>query len=103
VAASGGHHASSHGSPGRANTKRDRDPVARGAFAELRRKKEPKIVPGPTHLFEEPGALEAAANLAWRPIGFTGISRLIRKRSAERLPKTMHRSAFVEALANERL
>jgi len=23
-----------------------------------------KIVPGPTHLFEEPGALEAVANLA---------------------------------------
>lgn len=34
------------------------------AFAELRCKKELKIVPGATHLFEEPGALEAVANLA---------------------------------------
>ena len=34
------------------------------AFAELRCKKELKIVPGATHLFEEPGALEVVANLA---------------------------------------
>jgi pimeloyl-ACP methyl ester carboxylesterase len=34
------------------------------ALAELRCKKELKIVPGATHLFEEPGALEAVANLA---------------------------------------
>ena len=34
------------------------------AFAELRCKKELKIVPGATHLFEEPGALEAVARMA---------------------------------------
>jgi putative phosphoribosyl transferase len=34
------------------------------AFAELRCKKELQIVPGATHLFEEPGALEAVARLA---------------------------------------
>ena len=34
------------------------------AYAELRCTKELKIVPGATHLFEEPGALEAVANLA---------------------------------------
>ena len=34
------------------------------ALAELRCEKELKIVPGATHLFEEPGALEAVAGLA---------------------------------------
>jgi putative phosphoribosyl transferase len=34
------------------------------AFAELRCEKELKIVPGATHLFEEPGALEVVARLA---------------------------------------
>jgi putative phosphoribosyl transferase len=34
------------------------------AFAELRCGKELKIVPGATHLFEEPGALETVARLA---------------------------------------
>ena len=34
------------------------------ALAELRCEKELKIVPGATHLFEEPGALEAAARVA---------------------------------------
>ena len=34
------------------------------AFAELRCEKELKIVPGATHLFEEPGALESVARLA---------------------------------------
>ena len=34
------------------------------ALAELRCEKELKIVPGATHLFEEPGALEAVARLA---------------------------------------
>lgn len=34
------------------------------AFAELRFEKELKIVPGATHLFEEPGALEEVAKLA---------------------------------------
>jgi dienelactone hydrolase len=34
------------------------------AFAELRCEKEFKIVPGATHLFEEPGALESVARLA---------------------------------------
>ena len=34
------------------------------AFARLRCKKEMKIVPGATHLFEEPGALEQASRLA---------------------------------------
>jgi putative phosphoribosyl transferase len=34
------------------------------ALAELRCKKELKIVPGATHLFEEPGALETVARLA---------------------------------------
>lgn len=34
------------------------------AFAELRCEKELKIVPGATHLFEEPGALEEVARLA---------------------------------------
>lgn len=34
------------------------------ALAELRCEKELKIVPGATHLFEEPGALETVANLA---------------------------------------
>lgn len=45
-----------------------RDPVVlelnRKAFAELPGEKELKIVPGATHLFEEPGALEAVAELA---------------------------------------
>lgn len=36
----------------------------REAFAELRCEKELKILPGATHLFEEPGALEAVAHLA---------------------------------------
>jgi putative phosphoribosyl transferase len=34
------------------------------AFARLRCKKELKIIPGATHLFEEPGALEQVAHLA---------------------------------------
>ena len=34
------------------------------AFAEMRCRKELKIVPGATHLFEEPGALEEVARLA---------------------------------------
>jgi dienelactone hydrolase len=34
------------------------------AFASLRCKKEMKIIPGATHLFEEPGALEQVARLA---------------------------------------
>ena len=34
------------------------------AFAQLQCKKELKIVPGATHLFEEPGALEEVARLA---------------------------------------
>lgn len=34
------------------------------AFAELRFEKELKIMPGATHLFEEPGALEEVAKLA---------------------------------------
>jgi pimeloyl-ACP methyl ester carboxylesterase len=34
------------------------------AFAQLRCRKELKIVPGATHLFEEPGTLEEVARLA---------------------------------------
>ena len=34
------------------------------ALAELRCEKQLKIVPGATHLFEEPGTLEAVARLA---------------------------------------
>ena len=34
------------------------------AYAQLRCVKELKIVPGATHLFEEPGKLEEVANLA---------------------------------------
>ena len=34
------------------------------AYALLRCKKEMKIVPGATHLFEEPGTLETVADLA---------------------------------------
>jgi putative phosphoribosyl transferase len=34
------------------------------AFAELRCKKEMRIIPGATHLFEEPGALDEVARLA---------------------------------------
>jgi alpha-beta hydrolase superfamily lysophospholipase len=34
------------------------------AFAAMRCEKELKIVPGATHLFEEPGALEEVARLA---------------------------------------
>ena len=34
------------------------------AFAELRCEKELKVIPGATHLFEEPGALESVARLA---------------------------------------
>jgi putative phosphoribosyl transferase len=36
----------------------------RGAYAELRCEKELRIVPGATHLFEEPGTLEEVAELA---------------------------------------
>jgi pimeloyl-ACP methyl ester carboxylesterase len=36
------------------------------ALALLKCKKQLEIVPGATHLFEEPGALEAVANLALR-------------------------------------
>lgn len=36
----------------------------REAFARMRAEKELKIVPGATHLFEEPGALEEVARLA---------------------------------------
>ena len=36
----------------------------RDAFARLACEKEMKIIPGATHLFEEPGALEEVANLA---------------------------------------
>ncbi len=36
----------------------------RAAYAELRCEKELSIVPGATHLFEEPGTLESAARLA---------------------------------------
>ena len=35
-----------------------------GAYAQLRCEKELKIIPGATHLFEEPGKLEEAARLA---------------------------------------
>ena len=34
------------------------------AYSQLRCEKELKIVPGATHLFEEPGTLEEVANLA---------------------------------------
>ncbi|EGQ63744.1 hypothetical protein GGI1_21339 [Acidithiobacillus sp. GGI-221] len=34
------------------------------AYAELRAEKQMVIVPGATHLFEEPGTLEEAASLA---------------------------------------
>jgi putative phosphoribosyl transferase len=34
------------------------------AFAQIGAEKELKIVPGATHLFEEPGALEEVARLA---------------------------------------
>jgi putative phosphoribosyl transferase len=47
----------------------DDEPVVelnRRAFAQLRCKKQLKIVPGATHLFAEPGALEQVANLASR-------------------------------------
>jgi putative phosphoribosyl transferase len=36
----------------------------RGAFAQLRCEKQLAIVPGATHLFEEPGALDRVASLA---------------------------------------
>ena len=36
------------------------------AFAELRCKKRLEIIPGASHLFEEPGTLERAAELAAR-------------------------------------
>jgi len=36
----------------------------RDAYARLRCEKELKIVPGATHLFEEPGTLEEVAGLA---------------------------------------
>jgi len=36
----------------------------RGALAELRCDKDLSVVPGATHLFEEPGTLDAAAALA---------------------------------------
>jgi putative phosphoribosyl transferase len=36
----------------------------RRAFAELPCEKELEIVPGATHLFEEPGSLESVAQLA---------------------------------------
>jgi hypothetical protein len=36
----------------------------RAAFAQLRCEKELVIVPGATHLFEEPGALDQVAQLA---------------------------------------
>jgi pimeloyl-ACP methyl ester carboxylesterase len=36
----------------------------RDAYAQLTCKKKLEIVPGATHLFEEPGALEAVARLA---------------------------------------
>jgi pimeloyl-ACP methyl ester carboxylesterase len=36
----------------------------RRAFAQLRCEKRLEIIPGATHLFEEPGALEAVARLA---------------------------------------
>jgi hypothetical protein len=36
----------------------------RAAFAQLRCEKELLIVPGATHLFEEPGALDQVAQLA---------------------------------------
>jgi putative phosphoribosyl transferase len=45
------------------------------AYQQLRCEKEMRIVPGATHLFEEPGALEAVAELAagwfarWLPVG----------------------------------
>jgi hypothetical protein len=58
----------------RPRNKHDSTPVAgydqvvirlnKEALAELRCEKELKIVPGATHLFEEPGALEAVAHLA---------------------------------------
>ena len=38
----------------------------RAAFAQLRCEKDLQIVPGATHLFEEPGALEQVAQLAGR-------------------------------------
>jgi hypothetical protein len=34
------------------------------AFAQMQAEKELRIVPGATHLFEEPGALEEVARLA---------------------------------------
>jgi dienelactone hydrolase len=39
-------------------------PLNRAAFEALRTKKEMRIVPGATHLFEEPGSLETVADLA---------------------------------------
>lgn len=36
----------------------------RRAYGRLRAEKELKIIPGATHLFEEPGALEEVARLA---------------------------------------
>lgn len=45
----------------------DDDPVVewnRHAYSQLRCKKQLKIIPGATHLFEEPGALEEVAELA---------------------------------------
>jgi putative phosphoribosyl transferase len=36
----------------------------RDAFARLRCEKRLAVIPGATHLFEEPGALEAVARLA---------------------------------------
>jgi putative phosphoribosyl transferase len=44
----------------------DRPVIAmnRGAFENLRCKKQMVIIPGATHLFEEPGALDEVAKLA---------------------------------------
>ena len=50
------------------------------AFAALRCRKELSVVPGATHLFEEPGALEAVADLArdWFLSAFSARDGIVR-------------------------
>ncbi len=90
------------GVPGERTRKESLIRLNEEAFAELRCEKELKIVPGPTYLFEEPGALEAVANLPadWFHRHFQTHSESDRLNGGS---NTMHRGAFVEALANERL
>jgi putative phosphoribosyl transferase len=59
----------------------DDEPVVelnRRAFAQLRCEKQLKVIPGATHLFPEPGALEKVAHLAsqWFQLYLTGVCRL---------------------------